>query len=490
MPAAGFGQADGYRNLEPGERADLDEKVPVNFVFVGYDRNDVDAGKFLAGLPSEYKPVVRSRYFYNESIEQISARPELHLRLQRHVRRRRLREEVLRVPVGRGEARAAHGLPEALQRQLAQVLQTRPKGEPQPCQRGGRTRYQEELPHKRPCRREVARRRTRPRASTRERNTVFFINWWGDGKKPRAGFKHHVYTKTNEPDPDTGFDFGQEADSRKLIAWGGTTAEDEESGLGSTRRVWFHDLSAGPDSFTDNWNVDDPDLTGDGVRDYRLPPIWEYFTPGGYRSGLEADRRPRPRSRATSPSTCSSPARRCTRPSSRRGCCRTRSTSTSTPSRASPAGTPPKRYQTPGLVLDEVERAPPPALHHRPAGPGLRGQGQGAATCSSLRGSACYPEKYPGYPAEANLFLYGAEQPRQSYSTTSRTSAEYEAALLNWAVEDGENCQTSPPLLGFADDNYRDGTQSFIFSFVSPAIAEAATGSRPPRSTSTATTST
>jgi hypothetical protein len=68
MPAAGFGQADGYQNLEPGERADLDEKVPVNFVFVGYERNDVDAGKFLAGLPGEYKPVVRSRYLYNESI--------------------------------------------------------------------------------------------------------------------------------------------------------------------------------------------------------------------------------------------------------------------------------------------------------------------------------------------------------------------------------------------------------------------------------------
>jgi hypothetical protein len=112
---------------------------------------------------------------------------------------------------------------------------------------------------------------------------VFFINWWGDGKKPRAGFKHHVYAKSNEPDPDTGFDFGKEAQNRKLIAWGGTTAEDEESGLGSARRVWFHDLSAWPDSFTDNWNVNDPDLTGDGVRDYRLPPIWEYFTPGGYR---------------------------------------------------------------------------------------------------------------------------------------------------------------------------------------------------------------
>ncbi|HEY6581484.1 MAG TPA: hypothetical protein VIZ60_10185 [Rubrobacter sp.] len=46
----------------------MDEKVPVNFVFVGYERDDVDADKFLAGLPDRYKPIVRSRYFYNESI--------------------------------------------------------------------------------------------------------------------------------------------------------------------------------------------------------------------------------------------------------------------------------------------------------------------------------------------------------------------------------------------------------------------------------------
>ena len=40
----------------------------MNVVFVGYERNDVDADKFLAGLPDRYKPVVRSRYAYNESV--------------------------------------------------------------------------------------------------------------------------------------------------------------------------------------------------------------------------------------------------------------------------------------------------------------------------------------------------------------------------------------------------------------------------------------
>jgi hypothetical protein len=39
--------------------------------------------------------------------------------------------------------------------------------------------------------------------------------------------------------------------------------------------VWFHDLSAGPESWTANWNVDTPGLDGNGVEDYRMPPIWE-----------------------------------------------------------------------------------------------------------------------------------------------------------------------------------------------------------------------
>ncbi len=59
--------------------------------------------------------------------------------------------------------------------------------------------------------------------------TIFFINWYG-----RADFRFHVYTKTNEVDPDTGYNFGQIRDSRKIIAWGGTAADDPESGLGST----------------------------------------------------------------------------------------------------------------------------------------------------------------------------------------------------------------------------------------------------------------
>ena len=101
--------------------------------------------------------------------------------------------------------------------------------------------------------------------------TIFFVNWYG-----RDDFKYHVYTKTDEPDPDTGYNFGVERESRKLIAWGGTTPDDEENGLGSLHRIWFYDLSAGPEGWTDNWNVDDD-------YGYRMPPVWEYGNLAGYR---------------------------------------------------------------------------------------------------------------------------------------------------------------------------------------------------------------
>jgi hypothetical protein len=294
---------------------------------------------------------------------------------------------------------------------------------------------------------------------------VFFINWWGDGKKPRAGFKYHVYAKSNEPDPDTGFDFGKEAQNRKLIAWGGTTAEDEESGLGSTRRVWFHDLSAWPDSFTDNWNVNDPDLTGDGVRDYRLPPIWEYFTPGGYRhaSRLTGDLSRVSRYGAIDQFFTSSPLYP------------PQFTPRLLPKKINldvytiegiPGTNSPKRYQTPGLVLEEVSE-----LHRLPYNIDQQDLAHEGKTrfCYVLwlKKKRCYPVQHPPYPAGADLFLYGAENlGRLLHDEQSRR--EYEATLIDWTVEDGAKGKTSPPLLGFAEDNHREGTQSFV----SPDIAE------------------
>lgn len=104
--------------------------------------------------------------------------------------------------------------------------------------------------------------------------TVFFINWYG-----RPDFRFHVYVEPGEPDPDTGHDFGLDA-SRALIAWGGSPPDHPG---GAVHRVWFHDLSAGPDAITSNWDLTTADLTGDGYPDDRLPPVWEYGNTAGYR---------------------------------------------------------------------------------------------------------------------------------------------------------------------------------------------------------------
>jgi hypothetical protein len=468
VPAAGFGQADRLQNLEPGKRAELNEKVPVNFVFVGYERGDVDAGKFRAGLPNKYKPITRYRYFYNESV----SKSLLGLNYTYDYNVKFAGGDYERKVFG-FLSNAAKPAPltdfQKLYNGNSSLFCNPPNGDPQPCQKKGVRDIKKNYHISAPAV-EKWLAENPPAGVDTKRNTVFFINWWGDGQQPREGFKHHVYTKTNEPDPDTDFNFGSQTQSRKLIAWGGTPAGDEENGLGSTRRVWFHDLSAGPDSFTDNWNVDDPDLTGDGVEDYRMPPVWEYFAPGGYRpaSELTGDLSKVSRYVAIDLLFTSSPLY---------------------PPQFTPRLLPNKinldvntiegipgtnasaRYQTPGLIVDEISE-----LHNLPYSIDQQdlAYDSKAKQCYThwLKDVPCYEGKYPAYPADANLFLYGVENLNRLLDD-EQSRREYEATLINWAVEDGANFQTSPPLLGRADDNYRTGVQSFVFSFVSPDIAQA-----------------
>jgi hypothetical protein len=64
-PATGASaSAPRLRHLDPGGPARYREKVPVNLVLVGYERDQVQQRRLLAGLPSSYRPVVRSRLFY------------------------------------------------------------------------------------------------------------------------------------------------------------------------------------------------------------------------------------------------------------------------------------------------------------------------------------------------------------------------------------------------------------------------------------------
>ena len=97
--------------------------------------------------------------------------------------------------------------------------------------------------------------------------------------RSRTGGTRTSTSRRNEPDPDTDYNFGGVRGHRKVTAWGGTPDNDEENPRGKfadTSRVWFYDLSSGPDGWQDGWNVDDPDVDGDGVADYRIPPAWHY----------------------------------------------------------------------------------------------------------------------------------------------------------------------------------------------------------------------
>jgi hypothetical protein len=81
--------------------------------------------------------------------------------------------------------------------------------------------------------------------------------------------------QTNEPDPDTNNNFGIVRESRKIVAWGGTVPEDEENPYaGPPKRLWFYDLSAGPENWGGSYDITNADIDGDGAADYRIRNIW------------------------------------------------------------------------------------------------------------------------------------------------------------------------------------------------------------------------
>ena len=186
---------------------------------------------------------------------------------------------------------------------------------------------------------------------------------------------------------------GSTGSRRKIIAWGGTTANDEETGLGlrGERRVWFHDLSAGPEAWTDNWNVDDADVDGDGLADYRLPPTWEYLTAGGYRAASAVTADLALRDAGSSPSTCSSPRHLCIRPTSPLRLPGSINLDVNTYEGWSGVDAS-QTYQTPALLVDELTE-----LHPIPYTTDQQDLAfkQGARNCYQLwlNGNACYPNR-------------------------------------------------------------------------------------------------
>src|SRR5262245_10488565 len=295
---------------------------------------------------------------------------------------------------------------------------------------------------------------------TRE-DTVFFINWWG-----RDDFVFHSYSKFGELDPDTGSDQFALFPSHY---WGGTTADDEETGLGDlgTHRIWFHDLSAGPIFWDGSYNVDDRDLDGDGRADYRMPPTWEYLTPGGYRAATALTLDLARLARYVAVDLCFT---------------------------ASPAYPP---YLTPDRLPDEINldvnnfesidgvdgseeyldldylvdelselyRVPFSADSQDMA---LEGQ---AKECWEgwLYGDVCHGEE-GNTSSFANLFYDAALKLDTFLDGPESTNGRYvyEAVAINYFDE----AMIDAPYEGQADQNYRNGTQSFVNGFRSKEYAD------------------
>lgn len=279
--------------------------------------------------------------------------------------------------------------------------------------------------------------------------TVFFINWYS-----RADFIYHVYTKTDEPDPDTGFNFGEALHSRKLIAWGGTTPDDEESGLGSLHRIWFYDLSAGPEGWTDNWNVDD-DLG------YRMPPVWEYGNLSGYRpfDDLSGDLGKVTRYVAIDLLFTTSPLYK-------------------------PAISPPlipenvqldinvyqmdpnsdgTDYFIPGLIADELnELQPLNTFDVEMNSQRFDSRFAKVYNCFYFDVS-CFGNKMFGI-AFADLFLYFNDHIIQFLEG----DGDYEVPVFAFNATD----ELFTCCLGYADDDWSTGTQSFVFAFDSPGVRD------------------
>jgi hypothetical protein len=440
-PASGAAGSKGsYRHLDPGGPARFSEKVPVNLVFVGYERDQVRKHRFLAGLPSRYQPVNRSRLFYGVTDRLgISYSYDYDVTYASSGYERRFFSTLSRL----AEPAPLTELQQAYNDQQSNVLEVT---ENHHIDAPTVERWLALHP---------------PAGVDTRQNTIFFVNWYG-----RPDFKFHVYTKTDEPDPDTGFNFGVEAESRKLIAWGGTTPDDEENGLGKLRRVWFYDLSAGPESWTDNWNVDDADVDGDDVPDYRMPPIWEY-TNGGFRapSALSGDLALVARYVGVNLLFTSSPSypAALTPPALPH----TVNVDANT-YEALPGVDASREFIKPRLVVDELsELQPTTRFSYDNQDLPLTGK---ALECYQLwlQDVRCYPDL--DYPAFANLFLFNALNLDRTQDDAGRV--DYELPNFNYATTDAD----AGGLLGYADDNYRTGTQSFVFNFLSPGIIEAGYG--------------
>jgi hypothetical protein len=235
--------------LQPGQTVTYTQTVPINLVFIGYSPADINKADLSSWLPATYEPLVRYPQFYGLPGRDMGLKYNFSYRYIFKDAAFNNRFFVYLRAIGLNKGLTYYQ--EAYNDQVNNIQDV--NGPVLHIDAPTVEKY-------------LATSLKMPAKSY----TIVFINWYS-----RPDFKYHVYTKTNEPDPDTLYNFGALRSSRKLIAWGGTNS-----------RLWFYDLSAGPEAWSGNYDVDNADLDGDAAPDYRMPPIWEYAA-GGYRDPAE-----------------------------------------------------------------------------------------------------------------------------------------------------------------------------------------------------------
>lgn len=432
-----------YLALDPGGLTELTETVPVTVVYAGI-APDLDLVQ--AELPASYDPVVRlARLYYG-----LPGELGIHYDYEyEHVVADAAWTQALydRMDQLAGPHEAHEGLTEYQQQYAAQPAATRTldDGANQWIDAPSMERWLTENP---------------PAGVDTSMPTIFLLD-----RSVEDGWYPHLYSKTNEPDPDTGFNYGQVRHARKVTAWGGTAHDDEEDGDGTIDRVWFYDLSAGPELFAGTYDVTNADLDGDAVPDYRIPPGWHYGADGYVHPGypgpvpLSTDLGKVIRYVGINTLFTSSPL-------------------------YWPYQTPDRLPETVGLDVNVVEGWPGMDASERLLDEGhLVHEHAGLPTGFDLtvdsvdvplsgdvkkcylqwvRNAPCYLDQHPQYPPFANLFLNWAHRTH----LFEDGDADYEAAVVAYAI--APMGRVNQFLLGYADDNWLNAIASGSFVFIDP----------------------
>ena len=430
--AAAVPAAPPLSTLQPGAFRVIPQNLPVNIVFVGYkpgtgDR-DVDLSRFLGGLARTHRPRVRTPAIYYGVIKDLG----------------------LSFTYEYNPVFASRAFEDAFFAYLNSIAVPRPLNFYQ-ASYNGQTRRNYTISGNCVIDAHAVEKWLGANAPAligvnTTQYTIFFINWFG-----RADFRHHAYV-AESTDIDSGFNWGA-IEENQMIAYGGTAHDDPEDGAGVRHRIWFHDLSAGPDWGTANWDVDDADFDGDGIAEYRIPPVWEYGNLSAYRpfNDLSGDLAKLTRYVALDLLFTPSPLYN---PSISGPKLPKNIQVDITAYEGDPSQTFVSRFRP--TVLVNSLRALQPMNNFSVQTTGFPLDARVADVWS------CYFRQFFGLPScygqrepFADLFLYYGDHINQFLEG----DADYEELVF---IYNGTNAQT--PFSGSnADDNWRDGTQSFVY---------------------------